>query len=103
MSQFDGLEFSPEEWRDRPPDLRPIIVDHWCGDPDSCIIFVCRDDLGGTGEDPREVAAARGYACGRYCCAAVGGGGDNRCADCWCALDDATERMHAALSLGGVG
>jgi hypothetical protein len=63
------VEFTPEEWRNRPPELRDVEVDHHCVDSDECQVFVCRD--------------LQGFSCGRYSCQSVGGSEDNRCAQCW--------------------
>lgn len=93
------VEFLPWEWRTRRGALRNVTVKHECSNEAECIVFVCRDTLDGTGEDPAK--AIPGYACGKHCCAAVGGGGDNRCASCWCALDAAREAGIVAPDLGG--
>lgn len=43
----------------------------------------------------RAPKGSRGFACGRYCCACVGGADDNRCSSCW-------EKRQARLRARGL-
>ena len=79
------LEFTPDEWANRHPELRSVQAVHCtkngrhCGDclrdddrdvGDAHYTFVCRHSDGG--------------GCGRYCAGCFGAGGTNLCNDCWC-------------------
>lgn len=78
---FDECKFEEFEAR---PDKR-LRLHCECGDPanyfapDAGRVFRCRDE--------------EGFSCGRYCCACVGGGDDNRCPYCWCKREHAQGRL----------